>query len=120
MALLLSCIAVQYNDPDAVVWMLIYGYGFVLTAMAFFGKYTHFSTLGAVAYFLGFVFVVPGWNWDTLMLLTRPKMDTYDVELVREGIGLLIVAVWMGVLAVAGHRRKAGEERSDSPEAPES
>ena len=119
-ALLSLCVVVQYNDPDGVLWMLIYGYGLLVTAMAFFGKYTHLSALGAVTYFLLFVYVVPGWDWDTVMLLTRPKMDTNDVELAREGFGLLIVAVWMVVLAVAGHLRKAEKELSDSPEAPES
>lgn len=120
MALLLYCMAVQYNDPDAILWILIYGYGFVLTTMAFFGKYTLLSTFGAVAYFLGFAFVVPGWDWDTLMLLTEPKMDTNDVELAREGFGMFLTGVWMVVLAVAGHLRKAKNELSESPEAAES
>ncbi len=119
-AVLLLCIVVQYNDPDGVMWMLIYGYALVVTAMAFFGKYTLLSVLGAVTYFFLFVSVVPGWDWDTVMLLTRPKMDTNDVELAREGFGMLIAAVWMVVLAVVGHLRKAKNQLSESPEAPES
>ena len=119
-ALLSLCVVVQYNDPDGVLWMLIYGYGLTVTTMAYFEKYTILSALGAVGYFLGFAYVVPSWDWDTLTLLARPKMDSDDVELAREGFGMLIAGAWLVVLAVVGHLRKTKNELSESPEAPES
>ena len=119
-ALLLLCVVVQYNDPDGVWWMLIYGYGLAVTTMAYFDKYTLLSALGAAGYFLGFVYVVPGWDLDTLTHLTQPKMESIEVELAREAFGMLIAGVWMVALAVVGHRKRAGEALSGSPEAPES
>lgn len=109
-ALMLACfllsIAVQYNDPDPLVWMALYAVPAVLTLLAFWNIHTAFAALAALGYFIGFAVWMPGWGWDSWMLLTEPKMTNEDVELAREAVGLLISAAWMAVLFVRGYRSR--------------
>ncbi|MCC6144115.1 MAG: transmembrane 220 family protein [Candidatus Hydrogenedentes bacterium] len=101
-------IAVQYNDPDALLWMAIYAYAFVMTTMAFFNRYTILAPLGMIAYLIGWAVNMPTWNpAEIAHLLSQPKMSTNDVEVAREALGLLICGGWMAVLAVVWWRRKA-------------
>ena len=99
-------IFVQLNDVDAIKWVFFYGYGFVITILALRNIYTPFALVGMVGYFIGAVVYIPGWNWDTVMLLTEPKMNTNDVELAREGFGLFLVGLWMIVPSVVWFRRR--------------
>jgi hypothetical protein len=88
--LLLMSVAVQYNDPDGIVWMFIYGYSVVNTLPAIFGVYTAWAIPGTLGYLSGFVALVPTFE--------SPYLKS---ELCREGGGLLIAGVWMLCLAVA-------------------
>ena len=85
--LLVACIAVQYNDPDGFVWMLVYGYGLVVTVFAFRGKETLFSVAGFLSYLGGFFYFMPS-TWD----------GWYENEQAREALGLLFAALCMLVL----------------------
>ncbi len=85
--LFLSFCAVQYNDPDPLLWIAIYGYTAVLTGLAAFGIHTPLAIPGVIfclaGFFVLFPFVNAGW---------------YDSEEGREAFGLLLSALWMGFL----------------------
>jgi len=91
---LAASVAVQVNDPDGVVWMLIYGYSIVVTFPAIFGLYSAWAIPGALGYLAGFAYLVPGFE--------APYLKS---ELTREGGGLLIAGVWTLALAAAWYLR---------------
>ena len=80
------CVAVQYNDPDGIVWMLIYAYAVVVTAMAAANRYTLLAIIGFFGFFAGFVYLSPGLLQidDATELITDIRMDSPDVEVARE------------------------------------
>ena len=104
-------VAVQYNDPDGGIWMVIYGFGAVVTFLAFRGHYNPLSVLGAVGYVGGFFYLMPdsfeGW---------------YTNEIAREALGLAIFGVWMIVLSAKYFRNYLSEkeEENQESESPES
>lgn len=103
--LLLMSVVVQYNDPDGVVWMLIYGYSLVITVPALFGVYTAWAIPGALGYLSAFAALAPTFE--------SPIMKS---ELTREGGGLLIAGLWMLCLAIAWYRnRPLARERAPMP-----
>lgn len=85
--LFLLCCAVQYNDPDPLTWIALYGYAAVLTAFAFYKKYSAWPLHGLVVYLAGFFYYAPTMN-----------VTWWDLEEGREAMGLMISAVWMAVL----------------------
>jgi len=94
---LLSC-AVQYNDPDPLTWIGLYGAAGVVTAFAMTGRHTPLVILMGLGYF-GYAMynmphIAPG-EWLT-------------TETSRESGGLMICAIWMAVLTAAWYRRKHG------------
>ena len=99
--------AVQYNDPDPWLWIFSYGVAAGLTILALARRYHWFTGVAALAFYGGFVYYLPGWGIDTLLLLKEPKMSSIRVELAREAFGLLICAVWMSVLTWVWFRRRA-------------
>ena len=100
------CAAVQFNDPDPIRWVAVYGAACLLTVLALLrpGHYPWFlpALLGTLAAI-----------WCTTILprvagKVRPaelfgsrEMMSPLIEEGREAGGLLIVAVWMAALAVA-------------------
>lgn len=102
----LLSILVQVNDPDPLLWIFYYAVATLITAYAFFQRYTCLAAVAALAYFGGFACYVPGWGIDTVLLLREPKMSSIDVELAREAFGLLICALWMSVLTWVWYRRR--------------
>jgi hypothetical protein len=87
---------VQYNDPDAILWMLIYGITAVWAGLAAFrtGRFAHNPLLlGAFAVTL--VAMVAGaiYEWP------QSIADWWDNEFVREGLGLIIATVALLVVA---------------------
>lgn len=89
----------QYNDPDALMWMVAYGLGALCCALFFFGRLS--PTFGAVI-------AVAAALWALVLLYlvvasgeTSFSMIPGDVvgERTREAIGLLILAGWTGFLA---------------------
>lgn len=114
----LFCVVVQYNDPDPVRWMAIYGAAAVACLLAVLRRTSAVLPAG-----VGLVALVWAGIWapGALGQLAPPElfeswgMQTLAVEEGREMLGLLLVAIWMGVLAVsvrapapaAGHARPA-------------
>jgi hypothetical protein len=105
--LFLFAAAVQYNDPEPLRWMAIYG----VAAAACVVTYWH-PQLWALPVMVGITALV--WSiglWRDLPSglsfgdLFEP-MSAYGgaVEQAREMLGLLIVAVWMAILLAASRR----------------
>lgn len=106
--LLLLCIVVQYNDPDGPLWMLIYGYGTAVTAMAVAKRYSVLAVLGFAGYTMGFIYWIPGVVVeDPSHLFTDLQMGHAGVEEAREAFGLFLCAVWMLVLSVVWYGNRS-------------
>jgi transmembrane protein TMEM220 len=110
MALLFAlAVIVQYNDPDPVRWMVIYGLACTLSVFAAAGR--NVPLVAPIV--VGVIALVWGLRLESLVygrvalgeLVQAWEMKDQRVELAREAGGLLIVAGWMTVLAIAGRRR---------------
>jgi hypothetical protein len=85
----------QINDPDAMVWMLIYGAAALLSLLVFLGKDSRPVLWIALIAFLAGAFQL--WP-DTFegILLKEDGSFTPAIEEARESLGLLIGGVSMG------------------------
>lgn len=108
-AAFLFSVAVQYNDPDPLRWMAIYGAAAMVCVLAVAGRerWLVSAVIGLVAL---------GWAL-TLMpdvigkvrfgeLFEAFEMKDERVEVAREMGGLLIVAFWMAVVTAVSLRRR--------------
>lgn len=115
--LMVVFIAVQYNDPDGTMWMVIYAIPAVWAAIAAFrrGWLRHrlahalllFCIFAAVAGMIYFWPTTPGW-W-------RQEV-WWEVETAREGMGLMIVSIvlfvaWLGRVRKTEDGRQMTDER---------
>lgn len=98
---------VQINDPDPVIWILVYGAMAVLCIMAIFEFYPRKFIIGLLALLVIYSFVyVPGvieWlKQDDKVLLfdDLAKMQHPYIEQAREFLGLFICIVVLIVLLV--------------------
>ena len=107
-ALFLLAVVVQFNDPDPLRWVAIYGAAFLVSAaVAWRGRITWIAPVAVAAIAVG---------WSLALMIGGPaasqyshmfdawEMKSVSVEEAREATGLLIVTAWMAVLA-AGQRR---------------
>jgi hypothetical protein len=106
-ALLGLCVALQYNDPDPIRWMLIYGAGMIASAALPARK-----PVAALALLVGLVALA----WATYLIqsiwglvalsdvVNKMSEKGGAVEVEREAGGLLIEGVWLVV--AAGFRSK--------------
>ena len=105
-------VAVQYNDPDPIRWMALYGAALVvslLVAIRGRGPLVGAAVVGAVALVWGIYWAVTS---GTPLALYEHMFDSWEmkdthVEEAREASGLLIVAVWMAIVAAQARRRPA-------------
>ena len=100
----LMAVVVQYNDPDPIQWMAIYGAAFVISVIVWRQGRVHPAApllVGAAAlvWSLSIVLGGPG-GTNYLHMFDAWEMRSVNVEQAREATGLLIVAAWMAVLAV--------------------
>jgi hypothetical protein len=106
--LFVACALLQYNDPDPLRWIAIYG--LAAAACATHGRIGLDWLLAAAAALAALV-------WAALLLPSvsgfRPsdlfrtmKAETPAIELSREVLGLLIVAGWMIVLIAVSRRKR--------------
>lgn len=101
-------VAVQYNDPDAPLWMATYGLAAIACILALRGKLNWgFSALLALATFGWALFLAPQVIGKVSFgeLFESMEMKTIVVEQAREMGGLLITAVWMLILTITGRHR---------------
>lgn len=92
---------VQYNDPDPLIWMGIYGYGALLCFMAILGKdkrvWHYFGLVVYLSYAL-YLFVAPhgvlSWIADHGVSDITGTMSAEKpwIEFAREFFGLLILS----------------------------
>ena len=105
-AMFLGFAAVQVNDNDAILWILIYGLMAAVCVMAMFKFYIKWL-IGLMAF--GFIvygaFLLPGaWQWATsdhpiLLFDNIAKMENTHIEIAREFLGIVInvaVLAWYG------------------------
>ena len=106
----LFSVAVQYNDPDPLRWMAVYG----AAAAVCCAELVRRTRLG---YPLAVGLVALGWAATIAPrvlgvvrfadMFAEFEMKNAGVEESREMYGLLIVAVWMGLVALATGLRSA-------------
>ncbi|MCB1174625.1 MAG: transmembrane 220 family protein [Leptospiraceae bacterium] len=108
----LFSVAVQYNDPDPVVWMLIYGAAALVCLLFLLGRLPRWTAaVPGVISLIWALLLLPDIASSNAELSTQAVFGTAQminerVELVREMGGLLIVCCWMGVLSLVQHRRR--------------
>ncbi|MFQ5757122.1 MAG: transmembrane 220 family protein [Acidiferrobacterales bacterium] len=91
--------AVQFNDPDPVLWVSIYGLVAVVAGLAVFAK--HYRPLIVTALVIcasGSAYLMPSVfelfaNHDVGDIVTKMSPDRPYIEEARESLGLLIAAV---------------------------
>jgi len=103
----------QYNDPDPIAWMLIWGAAGVVCLLYGFGSLSLIFPIALVL--IGLVwagFLLPriietfdSIGWDEVFM--QATMSNIIVESVREMGGLLIIAVWMSLLIVQKVKKNA-------------
>lgn len=87
--------AVQYNDPDALLWFALYSYAAFLSVLWFKHPRTSLAFLGLIIYGIGLYILPPSFAKDWI-----------QVETSREANGLLICAVWMLILLAFSLRKQ--------------
>lgn len=95
--------AVQYNDPDPIQWMLLYGGVSALFGLAATGRFYRPATwLWLAAALIWAATLLPDFiNWIDMgepSIVASMKAETPWVELTREFLGLLIAASACGWL----------------------
>jgi fructose-specific phosphotransferase system IIC component len=120
-ALFVLAVAVQYNDPDPIRWMAIYGAAGALSAWA---AVRCRVPLGPVLV-VGLIALIWGiWGLQIESVSGRAafremfqawEMRSESVEEAREAGGLLIVAAWMTVLAIQTWLARSPHSTSRSP-----
>ena len=109
-ALFAFAAAVQYNDPDPLRWMAIYGLAMLACGLALAGRLSWLppALLGLIALVWAGT-LAPGVVGRVSVgeLFQSYGMLSPAVEEGREMGGLLIVAVWMGVLTLSRAGRAA-------------
>jgi hypothetical protein len=100
--LLAFAAALNFNDPDAVRWVAIYGAACAVSIATVFGADLPVAAPAAVAVIAlvwGVVLAArgPGFEAYTHMFETW-EMKSPTIEVAREACGLFIVAAWMAVV----------------------
>lgn len=100
---------VQWNDPDPVLWISIYAFAAIMSALASFNKfYMPLLIFGTIAGFLGGLYFFPAsvsqWimqEWQQADL----SMKTVKMEEARESFGLFIISLILGIAAYKAWRK---------------
>lgn len=89
--LFLGFAAVQYNDPDPYLWIPIYLFPAIVSAMIFTGRRVSplLLVLGAVVFLVFSYFQWPA-HWEGVAL--KNGMKDINIEEGREALGLIICA----------------------------
>ena len=103
--LFLVAVAVQYNDPDPIRWMTIYGLAALICGLALAGRLPRLvpALIGLTA-LIWVATIAPRVVGRVSVgdLLESYAMKSEPVEEAREMGGLLLVTVWTGLLALVG------------------
>jgi len=108
-ACFLFSVIVQFNDPDPLLWMLIYGLAGAACVLAIGNRgswiFPAAVGLAAMAWAIRLASNVIG-KVTFGELFEAFEMKDERVEVAREFGGLLIIAFWMAVLVFDARRRK--------------
>lgn len=110
--LFLLAVVVQYNDPDPIRWMAIYGAALIVCLIVAFR--------GRIPWLVPVLVAVVALAWSVVGIESGPAANAYthmfdawemkslSVEEAREATGLLIVTGWM-LAVIAGQGRRPRE-----------
>jgi hypothetical protein len=108
---------VQLNDPDPIVWLIVYGAMMVVSGMAFFHRYpVRVMTVMAAGYLILTVMHFDGFtDWlvspDRYLLFDDlAKMQFPYIEEAREFLGLLICLIVLIFYFYLARKEEAKEE----------
>ncbi len=95
--LFLITAGLQYNDPDAFLWIAIYLTATLVTLGYVFNKVPFFiPAIAGVLGIIGFFYLMP----EKFEGFTIGKGDIKNIEEAREACGLLITAIMLFVFAL--------------------
>jgi hypothetical protein len=81
---------VQYNDPDSLIWIIIYALAGIISLLFTIGKLKKiFPLILGIACFVGFIYLYP----SDFQGFDLNDGDIKTVELGREAFGLLIISI---------------------------
>ncbi len=116
-ALFVAAAGLQWNDPDPIQWMAIYGAAAAAAACS--ASRPGSIVAGSIAVLTGAAALA----WAVLLApraiehlspgLGRFEMMSPAVEETREFLGLLIVLAWMIAIVIVGRRHRAAGARLD-------
>ncbi|WP_162425888.1 transmembrane 220 family protein [Pontibacter pudoricolor] len=93
----ISFAALQYNDPDATLWILIYLYAAAITILGAFGRVPVLVlAITSVACMLGALYLWP----EKYEGLEVGGGDIKNIEEAREALGLLLIGVVIFLYAI--------------------
>lgn len=94
---------VQYNDPDTLVWIVLYGFAAGLSYAVYFRKlYPKITLIAFLGYLTGAFYKWPA-TYEGITLSMDYKVE---IEEARESLGLLICALVMGYYLYLARREK--------------
>lgn len=110
-ALLFSYAAfVNLNDPDPLIWLGLYGAGAIAAALDIFGQLRlRLAAMLSGLYALGALLVASQGMDTSHPMQGFPQYGIFREEVVRESLGLGLVALWLGVLAVRMWRQQRAQ-----------
>ncbi|MBX7127511.1 MAG: transmembrane 220 family protein [Cyclobacteriaceae bacterium] len=115
-AMFLLFAAVQINDPDPALWILIYGAMVVLCVLGAFKRFQRWPSILLLFLYLLYMGLLLG-GFQT-WLASENKADLFDdimkmqhpyIEETREFLGLLINVLVLFGLLIDGARQRAGK-----------
>lgn len=90
----LGCMAVQFNDHDAFLWVALYAMASVL------GLLTLFKRPVPIISFIASI----GYGIHAIVLFSETQGQWFDGEAEREVAGMILAAVWTGLLSRISNR----------------
>ena len=107
--LFICCAMVQFNDPDPIPWVTAYG----LAAAVCLAWDLNRASNAVLAGMSVLAFGMSGWMLSENAVGMDSSAMAFDwamtaqTEPMREGMGLILIAVWMATLALLGVRSSA-------------
>ncbi|MCX2741139.1 transmembrane 220 family protein [Pontibacter anaerobius] len=96
----LSFVVVQYNDPDPVIWMIIYGAAALLCFLSAAGKApAPLLWVAAVLFAVGGIYMWP----ERFEGVSIGGGDIKNIEEARESLGLFLATLIFAGLALSGN-----------------
>ncbi len=89
MRFFLLFVVLQYNDPDSLLWIGLYGYAVLVSVFAASGKARTMAVIGLCVYLPFFLWLSPELIDDTHRLRSEQAL---------EALGLALAAIWMAVV----------------------